>query len=528
MPELQTSLPFGTLLRERYLIKSVLGAGIAGTVYLARDQQAKNIKYQLFALKEVSGLDQQARYQFTFNGTALRQLQHPALPHIHHIFNDDKRGYVYLVMDYVEGTNLETLRKQQPSQHLSWSELRTICGPLAAALTYLHLQEKPLFHGDLAPTNAIQGIAGKIMFLDLGYAQATLTEGVRQISSATSTNYHAPEQLTGELDALSDVYGLGAMLYELLTGQAPVDALTRLERVNKKKADPLTLASKVTPDVHRPLAETLQKALALDPAERFPSVKAFWQALSALPAIDQDATPVASKQRTPGAVAVNPAGVALPTPIGSASNASPAKSNKRRSALLPAVAALCALLLLVAGLGTWVWASAHSSGKPGSGAASGRQGTATIGRLTPMPGTGKHLSLLGTYKGQFDFPEPSILFTLIISQQQSQGQISGEFYSSLVNGSITGTTDFANDVQWTVIDASGNAALIFRGGFNGGFNGTNLNKNDNMAGYFFKCTPNQGPTCGSQESGSGSGGGWTVSYFSSSLSVFREVAPAWS
>ncbi len=431
-------------------------------------------------------------------------------------------------MDYVEGTNLETLRQQQPARRLSWSELRTICEPLAAALTYLHLQEKPLFHGDLAPTNAIQGIAGKVMFLDLGYAQAATTEGVKLISSATSTCYHAPEQLTGELGALSDVYGLGAMLYELLTGQAPVDALTRLERVNKKKADPLMLASKVTPDVHRPLAETLQKALALDPAERFPSIRAFWQALSTLPIIDQDATPVASKQRTPIAAAASPADAEFPTLVGSASNANPVKSGKRRPALLPAVAALCALLLLVAGLGTWAWASAHSSSKRGPGTTSSRQGTATPGRLTPTLGSSKSLSLLGTYKGQFNFPEPSILFTLIIFQQQSQGQISGKFYSSLVNGSITGTTDFANDVQWTVIDASGNAALIFRGGFNGGFNGTNLKKNDNMAGYFFKCTPNQGPTCGSQESGPGSGGSWTVSYFSSSLSVFREVAPAWS
>jgi eukaryotic-like serine/threonine-protein kinase len=528
MPEVHTNLPVGTLLRERYLIKNVLGSGIAGTVYLAKDQQAKNIKYQLFALKEIGGLDQQDRYQLTFNGAALRQLQHPALPHIHHIFNDDRRGYVYLVMDYVEGTNLETLRQQQPARRLSWSELRTICEPLAAALTYLHLQEKPLFHGDLAPTNAIQGIAGKVMFLDLGYAQAVMTEGSKLTASATSTSYHAPEQLTGELDAILDVYGLGALLYELLTGQAPVDALTRLERVNKKKADPLTVASKVTPDVHRPLAETLQKALALDPAERFQSIREFWQTLSALPVIDQDATPVANKQGTPGAGTANPAGVALPTPIGSASNASPAKSGKRRPALLPTVAALCALLLLVAGLGTWAWVSAHSPGKPRTGATSGQQGTATPGRLTPAPGSGKSLSLLGTYKGRFNFPEPSILFTLIISQQQSQGQISGEFYSSLLNGSITGTTDFANDVQWTVIDASGHAALIFSGGFNGGFNGTNLKKNDNMAGYFFKCTPNQGPTCGSQESGPGSGGSWTVSYFSSSLSVFRGGAPAWS
>ena len=526
MPEVQTSLPVGTLLRERYLIKNVLGAGVAGTVYLAKDQQAKNIKYQLFALKEISGLDQQARYQFTFNGTALRQLQHPALPHIHHIFNDDKRGYVYLVMDYVEGTNLETLRQQQPTQRLSWSELRTICEPLAAALTYLHLQEKPLFHGDLAPTNAIQGIAGKVMFLDLGYAQAATTEGVKLISLATSTSYHAPEQLTGELGARSDVYGLGAMLYELLTGQAPVDTLTRLERVNKKKADPLTLASKVTPSVHRPLAETLQKALALDPAERFPSVRAFWQALSALPAIDQDATPVASKQRTPIAVAASPAGAEFPTLVESASNANPAKSGKRRIASLPAVAVLCALLLLFAGLGTWAWASAHSSGKPGPGAVSGQQRSPVADGSTSAPG--QYTKLIGTYQGKLKFLSgTTTAFTLSITSQV-QGQFRGNFISplaSLQNGTVIGTIDTAKnpDVDMTFYDNSKNIVTSLSGVLNG-ILGSQINTNDSLGGNFVMCQPQPGPLCTSLD-GPDNAGDWTLSFVSSAF-----IAPisAWS
>ena len=82
-----TFLAVGALLRERYLIKSVLGSGHAGTVYIVKDQQAKRLKYNLFALKEIAGIGQQARYQFAFSGVGLRQIQHPGLPVIHHVLN---------------------------------------------------------------------------------------------------------------------------------------------------------------------------------------------------------------------------------------------------------------------------------------------------------------------------------------------------------------------------------------------------------------------------------------------------------
>jgi serine/threonine protein kinase len=286
MPEEQTTLtalPVGSLVRRRYQVRSVLASGSAGTVYLIKDQQTKNIKYQLFALKEIVGLDQQARYHLTVGGMTLRQLRHPALPVVHSIFNDDKRGCVYVVMDYIEGVSLEALRLQQPRKRLSWSELREPCEQIASALTYLHLQENPLFHGDLKPSSIVRNNAGRIMLLGLDYTQSAMSEQIQRVSPPSS--YRAPEQFTSQTDALSDVYGLGAVLYELLTGQTPANAITRLERVNRRKSDPLALASKVAPGVSRPLAETLQKALALNPAERFRSIKEFRQALSVAPVL---------------------------------------------------------------------------------------------------------------------------------------------------------------------------------------------------------------------------------------------------
>src|SRR5205085_3954091 len=100
MQNVHAILSAGTSLRERYLITSLIGKGDSGAVYLVKDQRVKRGKQDLFALKEVIGLDKQERYQFTFDCVTLRQLSHPALPRIHHVFNDDKHDRIYIVMDY--------------------------------------------------------------------------------------------------------------------------------------------------------------------------------------------------------------------------------------------------------------------------------------------------------------------------------------------------------------------------------------------------------------------------------------------
>src|SRR5713226_4225539 len=81
-------LSVGTLIRGRYAVKSVLGPGSTGMLYLVKDQRDTTPQAPLLVLKEISGLDQQTRFNFTIRGTALHQLRHPALPHIHALLND--------------------------------------------------------------------------------------------------------------------------------------------------------------------------------------------------------------------------------------------------------------------------------------------------------------------------------------------------------------------------------------------------------------------------------------------------------
>lgn len=513
-----TTLPVGSLVRRRYQVRSVLASGSTGKIYLIKDQQTKSIKYQLFALKEIIGLDQQARYHLTVGSMNLRLLRHPALPVVHTIFNDDKRGCVYVVMDYIEGVSLEALRLQQPKKRLHWSELREICEQVAGALTYLHLQENPLFHGDLKPSSIVRNNVGRIILLGLDYTQSAMSEQIKRIPAPSS--YHAPEQFTGQADALSDVYGLGAVLYELLTGQKPADAITRLERVNRRKSDPVALASKVAPGVSRPLAEAIHKALALNPAERFQSIKEFWQALSMAPVLEEEATPLVLRQKTSADGAATPINATTTQSSDSPSAVRRLWAGRPRRSLLPIVAILCALILLLAGLGTLVLTHnrAAPTGRSGQNTPSG-QSTASITGTSILTSTpGQYTNIMGTYQGRLFFIGGTYTtFTLSITHQIG-GQFTGNFVSplsSLQSGTVVGTIDTAKnpDIDMTLLDSSQNAILYLSGGLNGIID-SRINTNDSAAGTFFTCMPHSGPNC---IHGGSTGGSWTLNFESSAL-----------
>src|SRR5438093_643106 len=114
MPNTQGSLTRAAILQDRYLVKDILGIGGSSAVYLVQDLKAENGQGQanLFALKELTDQDKQERIRFTFEGQVLTRLNHPALPHIQRVFEDDKGGRAYILMEYVDGQNLDVLRKQ--------------------------------------------------------------------------------------------------------------------------------------------------------------------------------------------------------------------------------------------------------------------------------------------------------------------------------------------------------------------------------------------------------------------------------
>jgi len=111
MQDIQMTLPIGTILRDRYIVEELLGKGGYGAVYLVRDVR---VRQNQFALKELIDSSKLEREHFTFEGEVLKRVDHPALPRIYRVFDDDKSGRAYILMDYIEGSNLEVLRQRQP------------------------------------------------------------------------------------------------------------------------------------------------------------------------------------------------------------------------------------------------------------------------------------------------------------------------------------------------------------------------------------------------------------------------------
>jgi len=269
MQELQSTLPLGTIIRERYIVEEVLGSGTCGAVYLVRDAREKQ---NLFALKEVINPGRRDRYLYTFDPMVLEQLEHPALPRVYTVFNTHKQNRAYILMEYIEGPNLEVVRLKQPAKCFSLPQVMTFMTPIADAVIYLHSQQPPIIHGHIKPLNIIVSNASdESVLVDLGIAgeyDATIPD------QHGASGYKAPEQYRGEADPRTDIYALGSIFYTLLTGTVPVDASDRLMQLDNKQPDPLVPIHRIIPAIPVPVA------MCIDSNNRFPTVKQFWYSLN--------------------------------------------------------------------------------------------------------------------------------------------------------------------------------------------------------------------------------------------------------
>ena len=279
MQDIQTLLPNGSIIRDRYMIESLLGQGGFGAVYLVHDTRVKGNQ---FALKEVIDPKKQDRVHFLFEGEVLKRLDSVALPRVYRAFEDEAHSRVYLLMDYIKGPNLDRLRRLQPQSRFALPDMLHLLTPVVEAVIYLQNQKPPIIHRDIKPSNIIVPSNGDVpVLVDFGiakeYDQDETTTAVRRLSP----NYSAPEQYSQGTNPRTDVYGMAATFYTLLTGTPPVDALERITQKGSSGTDPLESVSHFVPNIPSFVAEAISRAMALASDERFPTMEAFWGALQA-------------------------------------------------------------------------------------------------------------------------------------------------------------------------------------------------------------------------------------------------------
>ncbi len=265
-----------TALIDRYVIESELGEGGMATVYLAHDTK-HNRKVALKVLKpELAAMIGAERFLKEIEVTA--NLQHPNILPLHD--SGEASGFLYYVMPYVEG---ETLRaKLEREKQFAIEDAVELARAIAGALDYAHRQG--VIHRDIKPENILL-LEGQPEVADFGIALAVSQAGGTRLTetglSIGTPQYMSPEQAMGdrELDARSDVYSLGAMLYEMLTGDPPYMGSTAqaiVAKVITEQAPPVTATRDTVPPN---VAAAVHKALAKLPADRFHSAAQFAEAL---------------------------------------------------------------------------------------------------------------------------------------------------------------------------------------------------------------------------------------------------------
>lgn len=512
MQEVQSTLPIGTVVRNRYIVEDLLGKGGFGAVYLVRDQR---VRHNLFALKEVIDPNKGERARFVFEADVLRRLDHPALPRVYYVFEDAKNDRAYMLMDYVEGPNLEILRQRQPNKRFSVEQMLAIMGPIMNAVGYMHQQHPPIIHRDIKPANIIVPTSGdSSVLVDFGIAKEYDPDSTTTAVRHASPGYGAPEQYGVGTNTRTDIYGLGATIYALLTGVVPADAFFRTTQQGSKGTDPLEPITQYVPNIPRHIVQAVYRAMAIDSNERFPTVEDFWQALNSESIAQPFPAPVIvpdplAHDRTTARVA--PALATPPRPP--AENATTVTYRKQSQGRRRRIGALLLLLLalLIGGVAfALLLPSLAHHGNTSTNTPTARiQHKSTPSpvathkatpspRPSPSPSPARSPSpnpapgypnVAGHYNGTIvdALTNPATSASMSLSIQQNAGNISGNF---TVSQPLTGSNSFSgfvrnkNYIQFLVQGSNGNPPLFFTGTVqNGSMSGTYCSYVNNHCDY---------------------------------------------
>ena len=352
-----------TVLGDRYILLEVLGGGGMARVYLAHDNVLDR-EVALKVLREQYADDEGFVERFRREARNAASLNHPNIVQVYDQGRDDDGTY-YIAMEYVPGGTLkDRLAKEEP---LALGEAAGIASRVAEALEVAH--GRGIVHRDIKPHNVLLSASGEAKVADFGIARAASSKTMTETNLILGTAaYMSPEQVRGEpVGPASDLYSLGVVLFEMLTGRLPYEADDPIATAMKHINDPAPHPREVNPAVPEEVDALVVKLLAKRPEDRYASAADLAEDLRRArdglppPAMGPVDRTTARIPRDTGRMRTAPTAVAP-----GRGSRPPANPGTRRRALLPVVA----LLLGVALLGGLAWALTRSpseQGTPGAG-----------------------------------------------------------------------------------------------------------------------------------------------------------------
>ena len=264
----------GARLGDRYVIERVLGTGGMGAVYLARDEKLGE-PVALKLVRDVQHADASVLDRFRREVSAARRISHPHVVRLHDL--GEHEGQLYISMEYVAGDSLrEVLRRNGV---LPADRVRAIASQICEGLAAAHTAG--VIHRDLKPENVLLTQTQSVKIIDFGIAKLADLEGMTATRIILGTpQYMSPEHIRGKTaDARSDLYALGCVVYEALTGAPPFDGTSAIAVSFAHCNDRVTPLRERRADVPEPWEPFIQRALAKEPADRFDSADAMRKAL---------------------------------------------------------------------------------------------------------------------------------------------------------------------------------------------------------------------------------------------------------
>lgn len=268
------------ILEEGYKVLREVGHGGMGIVYEAVDR-ALDRKVAIKKMREEIHDDPRERERFLAEARIVAALHHPNIVDIHNVFED--AGDLFMVFEYVEGSTIDQILAKK--RKLSIAEAQFIVHGVTAALSYAH--SKGVIHRDLKPSNVMITKDGMVKVMDFGIArqaQDALAASTKTNTVAGTPHYMAPEQEQGIVRKESDIFALGACLYEMLTGERPYPApATTDSKIHKRYRRPSRLSANLPPE----LDAFIDAALEPDPERRIHTASDFRIRLDAIRAQDE-------------------------------------------------------------------------------------------------------------------------------------------------------------------------------------------------------------------------------------------------